>query len=108
MTTLMLVSILPWCALATASAATRDSDMYVSDEAVVAQDANVTEASTKAPLKKKRIAVLQQSQCGAHAPMLSGIDSVLFFPRNGQSIFTNPNFTERCAQAPPTSPPRSV
>ena len=110
MTALLLFSILPWCSIAAASAATGDIDgnAYFSDEAPVIQDADVTKANFSAPVKNKRIAVLQQPQCGANAPSLSGIDDLLFFPRKAQLAFEQQNFVPRYAQAPPTSPPRSV
>lgn len=107
---LALVSILPLCKLAAASAATGDIDAvaYIQDKQIAAQAADVTGPGFTAPLKKKRTAILQQVQCSADAPMLSGTNQVLFFPRNGQSVYANRNFIQRCAQAPPTSPPRSV
>jgi len=110
MTALLLISISPWCSLAAASAATGDinGNAYFSDEAAIGQKSDVAETNFTAPLKSKRIAVLQQAQCGANAPLLSGTGEIFFSSGNVQWVLGNPNFTPRCAQAPPTSPPRSV
>ena len=109
-TALLLISFLPWCGLAAASATTGDIDgnAYFSNEATIVQKIGVTEASFIAPLKNKRIAVLQQAHCGAKAPFPSGTDDLLFFPQNVKLVFVNQNYIPRYAQAPPTSPPRSV
>jgi len=112
LTALLLISILPWCSLAAASAATSDSDRegnaYFSDDAARAQRADPVETNLTAPRKSKPIAVLQQYQCGANAPLLSEADHSLFSSGTVHWVLENPNFTPHGAQAPPTSPPRSV
>jgi hypothetical protein len=110
LTALLLISILPWCNLAAASALPTDidGDAYFSQEANIIQEADVAEASFITPLKNKRIAAFQQAQCGANAPFLSGTDHLILSSRNVQLVFGDRNFVPRCAQAPPTSPPRSV
>lgn len=110
MNALLLISILPWSNLAAASAATGDigGSAYFSDEAAIVQRLDVTEMNFTAPLKSKRVAALQLAQCGANAQLLSGTDHLLFSSGNVQWVLGNLTLTPRCAQAPPTSPPRSV
>ncbi len=110
MTALVLVSFLPWCGISVASAATAnvESDAQVLNETVLESEAGATDATFTAPSKKKRLAVFQQVRCSADAPVLSGIDQFLSVPKNVQTVFSNPRLIQRCAQAPPTSPPRSV
>lgn len=110
MAALLLVSILPLCGLATAWEVTGniDGDVFVLDEAPNMQESDVSETTFDTPLKSKRVAVLQQAHCGVNAPFPSETDHLLFSSGNVEWVLGNPNFTPRCAQAPPTSPPRSV
>lgn len=109
-TVILLISILPLCGLAAASAAARDVDgnIYFSDETATLQQADGAETGVTTPAKNKRIAILQPAQCGANALLVSDTDAPLFSSRNVQLLFGSKNFILRSAQAPPTSPPRSV
>lgn len=106
----VLVSLLPWFGITAASAATNDVVSVVQglNEIVGLDVRNATDPSFSGPTKMKRLAVLQSAQCGADAPMVSGIHQELAVPRDSQPFVNNPRLIQLCARAPPTSPPRLV
>lgn len=110
LTAFVLVSLLPWCGITAASAQPADVVNVMEDlqgtDGVNA--AHVGDASISAPPKTKRLAVLQQMRCSADAPVVSGIDRNPVAPKDLQLPAGNPRLIQRCAPAPPTSPPRHV
>lgn len=111
LTVLLLVSILPLCNLAAASASAAtgggDGRAYVLDDAALALATGINETQFAAPLKSKRVAVLQQGSCGAQALCPSGADALVLPSGAEPWAAEHLDVTMRDGPAPPTSPPRS-
>lgn len=110
LTALLLFSILPLCNLAAASAGTHGvaDTAFSSDEASVLPEADPTEPRIVAPAKAKRIGILHEASCGTNGLMPAAAGDLLIFSRDVKLAVGTQFFYLSKAQAPPTSPPRSI
>ncbi|MBF9045129.1 hypothetical protein HKCCE4037_17430 [Rhodobacterales bacterium HKCCE4037] len=109
-TALLVVSFLPWCGLAAASATLVDVDdpSFLSGASPVVQAVYVTETRFDTARHGKGVTVLPQVHCGVNAPLPSDPDDIEFFASTLHLVAGCAVLVPRAAQAPPTSPPRAA